>query len=240
VAVVLSAALLLGVGVAYSRKVHVDPFALAQEHHRARRYDDAIAAYVDAARRDPRNPWPHFNLGMIHAERNRFAEARQAYEQALALAPDMLDARLALGLLYHRADLLDDALREYVTVASRDPRNVTARYNIGLVHQQKKAPDRAIAAYREALAIDPGAANVRYNLGYVLAHDLGRWDDAIAEYERAVAARADYAAAWFELGVALDRRGLSDRAQAAWRKTLELDPRHEAARARLGAAATPR
>jgi len=71
-----------------------------------------------------------------------------------------------------------------------------------------------------------------FNAGVLLA-ESGRVVDAIAYYERAIAARPNMAAAWFRLGEAKRASGDVEGAKAAYRRTLEIDPTHVRARARL-------
>jgi tetratricopeptide (TPR) repeat protein len=52
-----------------------------------------------------------------------------------------------------------------------------------------------------------------------------KWPEAQAEFEKAVAAYPKYAAAWFELGNALQRQGDKPKARGAFRNSMEADRR---------------
>lgn len=67
--------------------------ALGGEYLRQGRPDLALAAYQDAAARNPRLPEVHVALARLHADAQRWPEASQAVARALALEPDNRDAR---------------------------------------------------------------------------------------------------------------------------------------------------
>lgn len=52
--------------------------------------------------------------------------------------------------------------------------------------------------------------------------ELGRWDEAIAEYERLAKLNPHWARAQYQLGQAYDRKGASDKARAAYQRFLAL------------------
>jgi Flp pilus assembly protein TadD len=51
----------------------------------------------------------------------------------------------------------------------------------------------------------------------------GDLDGAIAQFNSAIAASPQYAPAHYQLGVALDRKGLKEAAEKEYRKAAELD-----------------
>jgi tetratricopeptide (TPR) repeat protein/DNA-binding winged helix-turn-helix (wHTH) protein len=52
--------------------------------------------------------------------------------------------------------------------------------------------------------------------------ELGRWDDAVAEYERLLRLNPNYPLAEYHLGQAYERKGRHDRARAAYERFLEI------------------
>src|SRR5262249_16947619 len=90
--------------------------------------------------------------------------------------------------------------------------------------------DRATAAakYAEALRLAPGNAVTHMRRGLLLKDD-GDWAGALAEFADAVAARADYAEAWRERGIAENKlywkaKRTGDSGEAALRRATELNP----------------
>ncbi len=72
------------------------------------------------------------------------------------------------------------------------------------------------------------------NLGLALA-DLGRLDEAIAQYQKALEIRPNYMEAHINLGIAMGQRGRPDEVIAHYRKALEIKPGSAIAQNNLGA-----
>ena len=78
-----------------------------------------------------------------------------------------------------------------------------------------------------------------YNLGVALA-GRGRFDEAIAHFQKALEIKPDYAEAHANLGAALAGRGRVDEAIAHYQKALEIKPDYAEAHCNLGSASRPR
>jgi tetratricopeptide (TPR) repeat protein len=77
---------------------------------------DAVAAYQQAIKIQPRYPEAYYNLGLALREQGEFRRAEDAYRRALDTAPDFRDANYNLAVLY---DLYlnepEKAIRHYET-----------------------------------------------------------------------------------------------------------------------------
>jgi tetratricopeptide (TPR) repeat protein len=80
----------------------------------------------------------------------------------------------------------------------------------------------------------PKSFRAHFYKGNVL-FSLGRLEDAAKAFEAAVRFRGDSVPTWQNLGVTYDRLSRPKDAEAAYRKVLQYDPEHAAAKARLGA-----
>ena len=96
----------------------------------------------------------------------------------------------------------------------------------------------AMREYEAALQLDPdnpdghfGRGMVRLNAPPGFGGDL---DGAIQDFEACVSKRP-FAEAYFGLGTALEKKGDTEKARAAYKKTLELEPGHAAAAKALAA-----
>ena len=97
----------------------------------------------------------------------------------------------------------------------------------------------AIAQFQQAVALRPDFVNARFNLANAFARS-NRWQDAIGEYNRVLAAypnddvaKQKFAQALVQYGDALLKEGKRSEAAAQYGKALSLDSKNEAARARL-------
>jgi tetratricopeptide (TPR) repeat protein len=61
---------------------------------------DAVAAYQQAIKIQPRYPEAYYNLGLALREQGEFRQAEDAYRRALDAAPDFRDANYNLAVLY--------------------------------------------------------------------------------------------------------------------------------------------
>ncbi|HVW21367.1 MAG TPA: tetratricopeptide repeat protein [Opitutaceae bacterium] len=89
--------------------------------------------------------------------------------------------------------------------------------------------------YRATLARNPSAWAIHYELGDVLANQPGRTDEAVAEWERAVSLKPDYADAQSNLGCVLaGMPGRGAEAVAHFEAALRARPNFAEAHANLG------
>src|SRR5205809_1055011 len=62
--------------------------------------EEALAAYTEARRLDPAQPFIHHNIGLLLFRQGRFSEAIVSYEEALRLNPKYRNARYYLADCY--------------------------------------------------------------------------------------------------------------------------------------------
>lgn len=128
------------------------------------------------------------------------------------------------------------ALDQYKKAVDLDPDHLSA--HIGLSRYYMNAP--AIGGGSMKLAKDHAEEIARINpyLGHIekalIAQKENRVEDAISEFESAVSMKSDDAWIHFELGKLYQLIGSIPESIAAYQRTLELQPEHEAAKAALG------
>jgi len=90
---------------------------------------------------------------------------------------------------------------------------------------------------QELLQQDPGNALLGYGLAQELA-GIGRLDEAVAQYERLIAVKPDYCAAYFHGARTLEQLNRKDDARAMYRRGIETAARtgDEHARSEMQAA----
>jgi O-antigen ligase len=113
-----------------------------------------------------------------------------------------------------------------------DPFNY--RYHIVLSHLYLKLGqgDRAYVEARLALSYHPNNINAMNNLGAAL-NALGRPEEAMEVYQRALLIKPDAGTIRVNLGNTYWRLGRRKEAISEYRKVLEIDPNHEDAKTRL-------
>lgn len=104
------------------------------------------------------------------------------------------------------------------------PENSTAQMCLGIDELAAGRLPKAVERFRDALRIEPDYAEVHNNLASALAN-LGRFDEARVEFERAVRERPGLEA-WHNFGLLEAQQHHFDNAVRAFEKALEFDPRH--------------
>ena len=150
-------------------------------------------------------------LGVAYMNQQKFAEAQKYFEKALGADPNFAIARLNLGIALLSEQKLDAAraaLEEAVRLLPNDP---YAWYNLGLVYKDLSETEKAIEAYQHVTQLSP-EADAHYFLGYLYTQ-LQRYDDAIVEFQKALAAFPYHASSEFGIARAYQRKGDSDSAR---------------------------
>lgn len=192
--------------------------------------DDTLAG-VDPADRP---------VGVDYYVRAVAAYNQQDIERAIVLLleatrqnPNLRMARSMLGDLYRARGDYRQAIPNYERLAELDPYTPDNHYRLGLMYQLVNRLKESAASYLRALELDPRDWQSNMNLGLVYLA-LNQIDDAVTYLERASVLMPDKALIWSNLGVALDARGSVVLAEAAYKKSLELDGSQDATLLNLG------
>jgi Flp pilus assembly protein TadD len=144
-------------------------------------------------------------LGVAYMNQQKFADAQKNFQQALAADPKFAVARLNLGVALLSQQKLEPA-RTALEEASRQlPQDPYAWYNLGLVYKDSSETEKGIAAFQHVTELTPEADGF-YFVGY-LQSQVQHYDDAIAAFQKALAAYPFHASAEFGLARAYQRKG---------------------------------
>ncbi|MGQ0722249.1 MAG: tetratricopeptide repeat protein [Candidatus Eiseniibacteriota bacterium] len=97
------------------------------------RIDDAIAAFEEAAARDPRSAKVRYNLGTALATRGLFAEAVPHLEETLRIDPSYPDAHGNLGIALAGLGRLDEAEAAFRRALELEPGDPRAKANLARI-----------------------------------------------------------------------------------------------------------
>lgn len=96
--------------------------------------------------------------------------------------------------------------------------------NRGIILNRRGDLNEALADFNKAIELDEEVAEAYLNRGNTWFY-AQRYDDAMADYEKALALDISKPwAAWYNVGLVHDARNESEKAQEAYRKSLELKP----------------
>ncbi len=149
-------------------------------------YDGAVAAYQRAitARPDFAAAW--MNLGLAASAAGRHDHARAALERAAALSPGAAQIWGARGHVEQAAGAPAEAAASLRHALALDPELGSARHNLAGALRALDEPEAALSALAPLRA--GSAAPETLALRAHLLADLGRFDEAVAEYRALLAA----------------------------------------------------
>ena len=114
-------------------------------------------------------------------------------------------------------------IMEAEKIVSREPKNIQAWIQLGNDYFDTAQPQKAINAYGNALELKPNDPNVLTDQG-VMFKQLGAFDKAVANFERAQQIDPNHLQSLYNLGVVYaDDLKQTDKAIKAWSRYLEID-----------------
>ena len=153
--------------------------------------------------------------------------------RALALDPDDSDALFDLATMLRVLRRYEEALELLQRHRRLFPGDLQVVADIGRCLSGLRQYGAAEPVLRQALeGLD--TAETRYDLALVLDR-VGRLDEAVAEYERALDWNPNHVDALINLAIVLVRQGLLARATRLIERAVAVDPDHADAQANLGA-----
>ncbi len=172
--------------------------------------DAAAEQYLEALRLRPHLAPVRTNLGRLRASQERFEEALAELERAVATDPLLPDAHAALGWTLFQVGRDDEALehlRRATELAPGEPTTANALAWVLATSAGSARPEQALAiAERLCRATRHEQPGFVETLAAALAR-LGRFDEAVAWQERALASVPESARALLETRLALYRAG---------------------------------
>ena len=148
------------------------------------RTDEAVAEWRKALTLRPNNWQALSDMGRALFAKGRLVEAEAAYRQLIERNPDNVIGHQGLGTVLHRLKRIPEALASYERATAITPASQTLS-NMGTLYYERREYGKAVEAYRRAIALRPNSAPTHRNLGDLLTQ-LGRKDEALASYQRAV------------------------------------------------------
>ena len=200
--------------------------ALAQE--RLGNYEAARDLLVEAARRSPDDARIQTSLGAVMLLLGEAREADLILASARALwikTPPAswyhyaVLAAMWLGEIERAQALLEEAVEAHARVA-------VLHNNLAALLEQRSAWGQALEVAERGVVEDQGMPQLHKNIGD-LHYRVGRYDEALSAYERAVGVDDALGAdVYLKLGNIALRRADQQSAERYWRRALDLDPQN--------------
>lgn len=188
----------------------------------AKKPDEALAAYRQAAVLQPKDPEPHLAAGLLLEKQEKFSDAEQEYKQALALDPSS-DAVAGLANIYMRGRRFPEAEAELRKLLAARPDQGSARIQLGRVLAAEGKNDDAIAELQAGAKLAPGDVSLQRDLADLYA-TAGKNDQAELAYRALIVDHPNDAELHRELGQSLLRQKKFADAQKEFLVAVKLKP----------------
>lgn len=185
------------------------------------------------------------SLGKEHFQHGEFAEAEKIFKEILKEYPGFADILNLLGVIYHNEGKIEKATKHFEESLKVNPGYTDAALNLAVTYNDLGRYDDARKVYSNAVArsrttpkhMDPFAkgklANMHADLGSAY-HGMGLYEEAVAEYEKALKLCPSFIDLRTKLGKTLQDKGELTEAEQAFRQVILEKPDYLPARIHLG------
>ena len=176
-------------------------------------YQQAISHYQQAIERRSDYEQAYINLAGVYARQTEYSTAIQVLTRGVAALPGSAELKFRLGWNYFVQGRHAAAVEQFQQVIRLDPQRHQAYDFIARMYMAQEKREEAQQLLQQALAAHPDASALLARLG-VLLLDAENPVQASEYLERAIREDPDRAEAYYSLGQAYLRTGLSDRGRA--------------------------
>jgi len=162
------------------------------------RAEDAVAALQQSVASDPRYADAHFRLGIAFEKLGNIDVAIVAYDRATQLLPSLTEAWFRVGALAHILGHQQEAIGCFRRAAVTGGKTSFGRMGKARALLIEDRNQEAEEVLRETLVADPTNAMAYELLGNLLS-EVGRFDEAGACFERAIAITPLLAGCYYDL-----------------------------------------
>jgi tetratricopeptide (TPR) repeat protein len=185
--VALASSILIGAwgcadALSYAKDARRDGMALYNEGN----YTEAVAAFQNATRQDPRDYHSYYYLGSCYQAQHEYQEATEAYRSCLDVMPLSLDGKNDVPFRYRAIDSLATAISKSEThgveTVSLEQKcagkaAVEDQWLLAKIYRYTGDADAAIDAYNKAVLIAPSH--------FAIAKEAGLYEQGLGQNERA-------------------------------------------------------
>lgn len=196
----------------------------------------AVDAYKQAAKLQPKNPEAPLSAGLLLEKQNQFAGAEQEYKQALEIDPTSTDALTGLANIYMRGNRFPEAADVLRKLVAQRPNDAAAHMQLGRVLAASGDNDAALSELQTAARLGPNDPELQRDLAELYSSSK-KYDQAEAQYRSLIATRPNDPQLHYGLGSVLLKQKKFASAQQEFLTAVTLKPDFGAAYGDLAVAA---
>ena len=206
-----------------------DIFNSGLDHVQQQNYQQALVNFTQVInRQDNLVGAAYSNRCLVNLQLQNYSAAEVDCTTAIEHNSDNIEAYLNLGLTYYRQGEYNQAIAQYQQVIQRDSEDYRAYYNRGLAHFAVENYPQAITDYNSALMSSRGfnreSKSLIYNDLASTYMMLGDFEQAIFNFDRAIALEDHNYNAYFNRGCAHHRQGKYEAAIEDFSHVVQLKP----------------
>lgn len=153
-------------------------------------WQDETGLWEDVAKKSPKNPRAHNNLGVLYKNQERYDEAVRELQLAIRLKPDDADKYNNLGAVFLKLGFYERAIEQFKSAVKIQPNYAKAFYNLAYAYDEQGIYTNAIQEYRNAIRLNGDYAEAHSNLGLIYAKQ-GQFKEAINEFYESLKTKPD-------------------------------------------------
>ena len=192
-------------------------------HLRARRLEEARAAFRSALQIDALNGVAHNGLANVLIEEGRLDEATRALQVALRFDPNLPGALSSLASLMSKKGAQDQAIALCTRALEVSPKFPQAHNNIGLIYRRQGQLDLAEKHYNKAIEYGPYLDAPHINLAQLFIRQ-SKIEEGMRQFELALRVNPYCAIALANLGARHFNEDRVEQAFQFYRRALMINP----------------
>lgn len=182
----------------------------------------AVAVLEDALNKFPQDESLLISAGEVYGMSGQLDKSEELYKRVIEVNPSNSSAYQKLGILESNRENWPAAKEYYAKAIELDPDNADLTYNIGVSLYNQQQFEEAIPYFVKSLESEPDNETIYIILAGCYVRSETRADEGIAFLENAVQRYPEDDGLWEFLAVLYGKKGMKDKAEAAFKKSQEL------------------
>ncbi len=170
-----------------------------REQYDMHKYQDALSAYEQAIRLDPKYALSYTAKGQALYKLERYKKSLTAYEKAIQLDPQNAQSFQGKGKVLCHSNLYNEALAAFDHAIHLNPKRVSFLNDKGDILYKLERYEEALTIFKRAIRLDSKNVDAHVGKGNVLRY-LGQNDEALTAYMRAIKLDPNQAFAYYGKG----------------------------------------